>query len=152
MKTERQNSKLAMLTKDVEGKLATITATMQRVKGVMEVDYERFFRWHSEEAYRMNMCRFEYGRLHACLLTGDLDRVRQWLRQNADCIKELLLAEGARGYSVSASGLANVNALEAKRELRKQYLSMLDFIGNGAENERDGLREESWLDAALKEI
>ena len=47
MKTERQNSKLAMLTKDVEGKLATIAATMQRVKGVMEVDYERFFRWHS---------------------------------------------------------------------------------------------------------
>ena len=100
----------------------------------------------------MNMCRFEYGRLHACLLTGDLDKVRQWLRQNADCIKELLLAEGARGYSVSASGLANVNALEAKRELRKQYLSMLDFIGNGTENERDGLNEGSWLDAALKEI
>lgn len=139
MKTERQNSKLAMLTKDVESKLATITATMQMVKGVMEVDYERFFRWHSEEAYRMNMCRFEYGRLHACLQTGDLDKVRQWLRQNADCIKELLLAEGTRGYSVSASGLANVNALEAKRELRKQYLSMLDFIGNEDGNEENEL-------------
>lgn len=152
MKTEKTNSKLAMLTKDVEGKLAVMAKDMERYKEVMVEDYERFFRWHSEDAYKMQVYKLEFERLLVRIGEGDVDKVREYLRNRMDGTQALLLEASVRGDVMTSVALANINELEAKRRMCEQYQMMLDFIGKGAENERGGLNEESWLDAALKEI
>ena len=152
MNTEKKNSRLAMLAKDVENKLAGMAKDMERYKAVMAEDYERFFRWHSEDAYKMQVYKLEYERLLVCIGEGDVGKVREYLRNRVDGTQELLLEASVRGYGMTAAALANINELEAKRRMREHFQMMLDFIGNGAENGRGRLNGESWLDAALKEI
>jgi len=84
MKTERQNSKLAMLTKDVEGKLAVMAKDLERYKEVMAEDYERFFRWHSEDAYKMQVYKLEFERLLVRIGEGDSGKLREYLRNRVD--------------------------------------------------------------------
>ena len=152
MSTENKNNKLALLAKDVENKLAVMAKDLERYKEVMAEDYERFFRWHSEDAYKMQVYKLEFERLLVRIGEGDSGKLREYLRNRVDGTQALLLEASVRGDVMTSVALANINELEAKRRMCEQYQMMLDFIGNGAENERDGLNEGSWLDAALKEI
>lgn len=138
MKTERQNSKLAMLTKDVEGKLAVMAKDLERYKEVMAEDYERFFRWHSEDAYKMQVYKLEFERLLVRIGEGDSGKLREYLRNRVDGTQELLLEANVRGDVMTSEALANINELEAKRRMRDYFQMMLDFIGNGNEEELNG--------------
>lgn len=140
MKTERQNSKLAMLTKDVEGKLAGMAKDMERYKEVMAEDYGRFFRWHSEDAYKMQVYKLEFERLLVRIGEGDVDNVREYLRNRMDGTQALLLEANMRGDVMSTEVLANINELEAKRRMCDLFQMMLDFIGNGNEEDINGQR------------
>nr|DAN23588.1 MAG TPA: hypothetical protein [Caudoviricetes sp.] len=135
MKTERQNSKLAMLTKDVEGKLAVIAKNVEWYKEVMVEDYGRFFRWHSEDAYKMQVYKLEFERLLVRIGEGDMDKVREYLRNRMDGTQALLLEASVRGDVMTAVALANINELEAKRRMCDQYQMMLDTIGNDSQDE-----------------
>ena len=135
MKTERQNSKLAMLTKDVEGKLAVIAKNVEWYKEVMVEDYGRFFRWPSEDAYKMQGYKLEFERLLVRIGEGDMDKVREYLRNRMDGTQALLLEASVRGDVMTAVALANINELEAKRRMCDQYQMMLDTIGNDSQDE-----------------
>ena len=138
MNTERQNSKLAMLAKDVEGKLAVMAKNMERYKEMMVEDYERFFRWHSEDAYKMQVYKLEFERLLVRIDEGDVGKLREYLRNRMDGTQELLLEVSVRGDVMTSVALANINELEAKRRMRDQFQMMLDFIGNGNEEDLNG--------------
>jgi hypothetical protein len=140
MNTEKKNSKLALLAKDVENKLAVMAKDLERYKEVMAEDYERFFRWHSEDAYKMHVYKLEFERLLVRIGEGDSGKLREYLRKRMDGTQELLLEASVRGNVMSAVALANINELEAKRRMCEQYQMMLDFIGNGNEEELNGQR------------
>lgn len=135
MNTENKNGKLAMLAKDVEIKLVVMANDMERYKEMMVEDYERFFRWYSEDAYKMQVYKLEFERLLVRIAEGDVDKVRQYLRNRMDGTQELLLEASVRGGVMSAVALANINELEAKRHMCKQYQMMLDTIGNDSQDE-----------------
>ena len=138
MSTENKNNKLALLAKDVENKLAVMAKDLERYKEVMAEDYERFFRWHSEDAYKMQVYKLEFERLLVRIGEGDSDKLREYLRNRMDGTQELLLEASVRGDVMSAVALANINELEAKRRMCKQYQMMLDLIGNGNEEDLNG--------------
>lgn len=138
MNTENKNGKLAMLAKDVENKLASMAKNMERYKELMVEDYKRFFRWHSEDAYKMQVYKLEFERLLVRIGEGDSDKLREYLRNRMDGTQELLLEASVRGDVMSAVALANINELEAKRRMCKQYQMMLDLIGNGNEEDLNG--------------
>ena len=140
MSTENKNNKLALLAKDVENKLAVMAKDLERYKEVMAEDYERFFRWHSEDAYKMQVYKLEFERLLVRIGEGDVDNVREYLRNRMDGTQALLLEANMRGDVMSTEVLANINELEAKRRMCEQYQMMLDFIGNGNEEELNGQR------------
>ena len=121
MNTENKNNKLALLAKDVENKLTVMAKDMERYKEVMVEDYERFFRWHSEDAYKMQVYKLEFERLLVRIGEGDVDKVREYLRNRMD--------------GTTAVALANINELEAKRRMCDQYQMMLDTIGNDSQDE-----------------
>lgn len=135
MNTENKNGKLAMLAKDVEIKLVVMANDMERYKEMMVKDYERFFRWYSEDAYKMQVYKLEFERLLVRLGEGDVDKVREYLRNRMDGTQALLLEASVRGDVMSAVALANINELEAKRRMCKQYQMMLDTIGNDSQDE-----------------
>ena len=135
MNTEKQNSKLALLAKDVENRLDGMAKDLERYKEVMAEDYGRFFRWHSEDAYKMQVYKLEFERLLVRIAEGDVDKVRQYLRHQVESIIAQLLNAGVRGFCISAAALAAANDLEAKRHLLEQYQMMLDTIGNDSQDE-----------------
>ena len=135
MNTEKQNSKLAMLAKDVEIKLVVMANDMERYKEMMVKDYERFFRWYSEDAYKMQVYKLEFERLLVRIGEGDLGKLREYLRNRMDGTQALLLEASVRGDVMTSVALANINELEAKRRMCKQYQMMLDFIGNDSHDE-----------------
>jgi hypothetical protein len=138
MNAEKKNSRLAMLAKDVENKLAVMANDMERYKEIMVEDYERFFRWHSEDAYKMQVYKLEFERLLVRIGEGDLGKLREYLRNRVDGTQELLLEANVRGDVMTSEALANINELEAKRRMRDYFQMMLDFIGNGNEEELNG--------------
>lgn len=135
MNTENKNNKLALLAKDVENKLTVMAKDMERYKEVMVEDYERFFRWHSEDAYKMQVYKLEFERLLVRIGEGDVDKVREYLRNRLDGTQALLLEASVRGDVMTAVALANINELEAKRRMCDQYQMMLDTIGNDSQDE-----------------
>lgn len=135
MNTEKQNSKLALLAKDVEIKLVVMANDMERYKEMMVEDYERFFRWYSEDAYKMQVYKLEFERLLVRIGEGDSGKLREYLRNRMDGTQELLLEANVRGDVMSAVALANINELEVKRHMCKQYQMMLDTIGNDSQDE-----------------
>jgi hypothetical protein len=135
MSTEKQNSKLALLAKDVENRLDGMAKDLERYKEVMAEDYGRFFRWHSEDAYKMQVYKLEYERLLVRIGEGDVDKVREYLRNRMDGTQALLLEASVRGDVMTSVALANINELEAKRRMCEQYQMMLDFIGNDSQDE-----------------
>ena len=138
MNTENKNSRLAMLAKDVENKLAVMGNNMERYKEIMVEDYERFFRWHSEDAYKMQVYKLEFERLLVRIGEGDLGKLREYLRNRVDGTQELLLEANVRGDVMTSEALANINELEAKRRMCDLFQMMLDFIGNGNEEDLNG--------------
>ena len=140
MNTENKNGKLAMLAKDVENKLAGMAKNMERYKELMVEDYKLFFRWHSEDAYKMQVYKLEFERLLVRIGEGDVDNVREYLRNRMDGTQALLLEANMRGDVMSTEVLANINELEAKRRMCDLFQMMLDFIGNGNEEELNGQR------------
>lgn len=139
--SEKQNgnaSKLAVITKDVERRLMDIAKSMEQHKAVMLEDYERFFRWHSEEAYKAQVYKQEYDRLLIYLGTGDMNEIREYLCRKIKKTTASFMESNLREFSMSASALANINELEAKRTLCEYYKMMLDFIGNENEEELNG--------------
>ena len=140
MNTEKQNSKLALLAKDVENRLDGMAKDLERYKEVMVEDSEGFFRWHSEDAYKMQVYKLEFERLLVRIGEGDMDKVREYLRNRMDGTQALLLEASVRGDVMTSVALANLNELEAKRRMCEQYQMMLDFIGNGNEEELNGQR------------
>lgn len=135
MNTEKQNSKLALLAKDVENRLDGMAKDLERYKEVMAEDYGRFFRWHSEDAYKMQVYKLEFERLLVRIAEGAVDKVRQYLRHQVERMTALLLNASVRGFCISATALVYVNDLEAKRHLLEQYQMMLDTIGNDSQDE-----------------
>ena len=135
MNTEKQDSKLALLAKDVENRLDGMAMAMERYKEVMTEDYGRFFRWHSEDAYKMQVYKLEFERLLVRIGEGDVDKVREYLRNRMDGTQALLLEASVRGDVMTSVALANINELEAKRRMCEQYQMMLDFIGNDSQDE-----------------
>ena len=135
MNTEKKNSKLAMLAKDAENKLAIMANDMERYKEMMVEDYERFFRWHSEDAYKMQVYKLEFERLLVRIGEGDLGKLREYLRNRVDGTQELLLEANVRGDVMTSEALANINELEAKRRMCEQYQMMLDTLGNESQDE-----------------
>ena len=140
MSTENKNNKLALLAKDVENKLAVMAKDLERYKEVMAEDYERFFRWHSEDAYKMQVYKLEFERLLVRIGEGDSGKLREYLHNRVDGTQALLLEASVRGDVMTSVALANINELEAKRRMCEQYQMMLDFIGNGNEEELNGQR------------
>jgi hypothetical protein len=95
----------------------------------MNEDYEYFFRWYSEDMYKIQVELFYYRELQREIKTDSLREVLSYLEGKVNEFEDELLVGGLRQHSTSSStNLAHTLKLEAKQHLRKRFQRLIDNI------------------------
>ena len=95
----------------------------------MNEDYEHFFRWYSEDMYKIQVELFYYRELQREIKTDSLCEVLSYLEGKIKEFEDELLEKGLSQHSTSpATNLAYTLRLEAKQHLRKRFQLLIKGI------------------------
>lgn len=95
----------------------------------MNEDFEYFYRWHSEDMYKIQLLLKHYRKLKEVVNGGDLKDVFNFMMAEVKRIeKRLLESQLHMSSSSQASNIAFIFELEVEQKMRQEYLSIIHNI------------------------
>lgn len=95
----------------------------------MNEDFEYFYRWYSEDMYKIQLFLKYYRKLKEVVNEENLKEVLNFLKGEVERIeKRLLESQLHQSSSSQASNIAFVFELEVEQQMRQEYLSMIHNI------------------------
>lgn len=126
---ELEKDDLAMIAKRVKHQIDDLTKKADNYSLGMNEDYEYFFRWHSEEMYKVQRQLSEYRKLRAVIGTGERVEVVKYLENKIMNITNDLLNGRQRLNSASEiRNLAYALDLEAGQQIREKLIDYLESM------------------------
>lgn len=126
---ELEKDDLAMIAKRVKHQIDDLTKKADNYSLGMNEDYEYFFRWHSEEMYKVQRQLSEYRQLRAVIGTGERVEVVKYLENKIMNITNDLLNGRQRLNSASEiRNLAYALDLEAGQQIREKLIDYLESM------------------------
>lgn len=126
---ELEKDDLAMIAKRVKHQIDDLTKKADNYSLGMNEVYEYFFRWHSEEMYKVQRQLSEYRKLRAVIGTGERVEVVKYLENKIMNITNDLLNGRQRLNSTSEiRNLAYALDLEAGQQIREKLIDYLESM------------------------
>lgn len=95
----------------------------------MNEDFEYFYRWYSEDMYKIQLFLKHYRKLKEVVNGGDLKEVFNFMMAELKRIeKRLLESQLHQSSSSQASNIAFVFELEVEQKMRQEYMSIIHNI------------------------
>lgn len=95
----------------------------------MNEDFEYFFRWYSEDMYKIQLFLKHYRKLKEVVNGDDLKEVFNFMKGEIERIeKRLLESQLHQSSSSQASNIAFIFELEVEQKMRQDYMSIIKNI------------------------
>lgn len=126
---ELEKDDLAMIAKRVKHQIDDLTKKADNYSLGMNENYEYFFRWYSEEMYKVQRQLSEYRKLRAVIGTGERVEVVKYLENKIMNITNDLLNGRQRLNSTSEiRNLAYALDLEVGQQIREELIDYLESM------------------------
>lgn len=126
---ELEKDDLAMIAKRVKHQIDDLTKKADNYSLGMNENYEYFFRWYSEEMYKVQRQLSEYRKLRAVIGTGERVEVVKYLENKIMNITNDLLNGRQRLNSTSEiRNLAYALDLEVGQQIREKLIDYLESM------------------------
>ena len=98
----------------------------------MNEDYEHFFRWHSEDMYKIQLRLKIYRELLKVVNGGSLCETLGWLNHTVERFTDDLLCGSVQNHSTNASfNTAHLLDREVKQQIVREFKMMLAHVKDG---------------------
>lgn len=127
MKTHKEN--LGFIAHHVDHRIKSYVEQADDYTLKMNEDFEYFYRWYSEDMYKIQLFLRHYRKLKEIVNGGDLKETFNFMMAEVKRIeKRLLESQLHRSSSSQASNIAFVFELEVEQKMRQEYLSIIHNI------------------------